>query len=169
MRSFKAVAVDQSSGEQRTIPLRQYVESVVLAMHHELRHTKLTVTVLCPDDLRIRSYPGAFSQIVINLINNSRIHAFEPEQPGQVILEFSTPDERLHFCYRDNGKGMDESCRHRLFEPFFTTRRDLGGSGLGMAIVYNLVTQTLGGTISCQSTPGCGIVLTMDFPLNRQP
>ncbi|MBF0185083.1 MAG: response regulator [Magnetococcales bacterium] len=168
VRSFKSVAVDQSSGEQRTILLRQYLESVVLALHHELRHTRLTVTVLCPDDLQLRSYPGAFSQIVINLINNSRIHGFDAGQSGQIVLEFSVREERLHFIYRDNGKGMQEEDRRKIFDPFFTTRRDLGGSGLGMAVVYNLVTQTLGGTISCQSAPGCGIVLEMEMPLKRE-
>ncbi|WP_130470940.1 response regulator [Candidatus Magnetaquicoccus inordinatus] len=167
VRSFKAVAVDQSSGEQRNLHLRSYLESVILALHHELRHTRLTITVLCPPDLHLRSYPGAIAQIVINLIHNSRQHGFPDNEAGQIILEFTVQEERLHFLYRDNGKGMEESCRRRIFEPFFTTRRDLGGSGLGMAIVYNLVTQTLGGSISCQSAPGCGIVLQMEFPINH--
>ncbi|GAB0057838.1 Sensor histidine kinase RcsC [Candidatus Magnetaquicoccaceae bacterium FCR-1] len=167
VRSFKSVAVDQSSDKLRTFKLRAYVESSVLTLHHELRHTQLLVAVVCPDDLEIRSHPGAFSQIILNLINNSRIHAFDPDQAGQITMEFQVEGDRLIFIYRDNGKGMTEEVSNRIFEPFFTTRRDLGGSGLGMHIVYNLATQSLGGTISCQSAPGCGITIQMEIPLLR--
>ncbi|MBF0110113.1 MAG: PAS domain S-box protein [Magnetococcales bacterium] len=165
VRSFKAVAVDQSSEKPRLFKVREYVESSVLTLHHHLKNSKLTVFVICDDSLEVRSHPGAFSQIVINLVNNSRIHAFDPDRPGRITMEISSVEKRLHFIYRDDGKGMDEETRNRIFEPFFTTRRDLGGSGLGMHIVYNLVTQTLGGTIVCQSSPGKGMSVHMDIPL----
>ncbi|MBF0154603.1 MAG: PAS domain S-box protein [Magnetococcales bacterium] len=165
--SFKSVAVDQSSEKLRTFKVRDYVESAVLTMHHELRHTKLMVAVSCTNDLEIRSHPGAFSQIVINLINNSLIHAFDSDEAGQITMDFQVFWDRLHFTYRDNGKGMSEESRSRIFEPFYTTRRDLGGSGLGMHIVYNLATQTLGGAISCQSAPGAGVTIHIDIPIMR--
>ncbi|MBF0163478.1 MAG: PAS domain S-box protein [Magnetococcales bacterium] len=165
VRSFKSVAVDQSSEELRVFKVRSYVESAVLTLQHELKHTHLTIEVICDDDLEIRSHPGAFSQIVINLISNSRIHAFGPDEVGTITLEFHVAGGRLEFVYRDNGKGMSEETRARIFEPFFTTRRDLGGSGLGMHIVYNLVTRTLGGTIFCQSKLGAGISVYMDMPI----
>ncbi|MBF0181739.1 MAG: PAS domain S-box protein [Magnetococcales bacterium] len=167
VRSFKSVAVDQSSEKLRTFKVREYVESAVLTLHHELRHTKLIVIVSCAMDLEVRSHPGAFSQIVINLINNSRIHAFAPDETGQITMEFQEVGDRLHFTYRDNGKGMSEETRSHIFEPFYTTRRDLGGSGLGMHIVYNLATRTLGGTIACQSAPGCGMSILIDIPMVR--
>ncbi|MBF0417703.1 MAG: PAS domain S-box protein [Magnetococcales bacterium] len=167
VRSFKSVAVDQSSDQLRTFKLRTYVESAVLTLHHELRHTKLVVAVVCPENLVIRSHPGAFSQIVLNLINNSRIHAFDPDQSGHISMEFVVEGDHLLFTYRDNGKGMSEEIRSHIFDPFFTTRRDLGGSGLGMHIVYNLATQTLGGNISCQSAPGSGMTIRIDMPLRR--
>ncbi|MBF0584219.1 MAG: PAS domain S-box protein [Magnetococcales bacterium] len=164
IRSFKSVAVDQSSEELRTFKVKEYVESVVLSLRHELKETRLRVEVICPPDLQIRSYPGLFSQIVINLINNSKIHAFEPNDAGQITIEITLQGDRLRFLYRDNGKGMSEEIRHRIFEPFFTTKREMGGSGLGMFIVYNLVTKTLGGTISCQSIPGQGMSVQIDVP-----
>ncbi|MBF0145083.1 MAG: PAS domain S-box protein [Magnetococcales bacterium] len=165
VRSFKSVAVDQSSEKLRQFNLREYVESAILTLHHELKPTRLVVVVVCANDLVIRSDPGAFSQIVINLINNSRIHAFDPGAEGRITLEFHTQKDRLHFFYCDNGKGMTDEVRAHVFEPFFTTRRDLGGSGLGMHIVYNLAVQTLGGGISCQSAPGCGMSIHIDMPL----
>ncbi|MBF0625357.1 MAG: PAS domain-containing sensor histidine kinase [Magnetococcales bacterium] len=167
VRSFKSVAVDQSSEKLRLFKVRDYVESAVLTLHHELRNTRIAVTVLCPHDLEIRSNPGALSQIVINLVNNSRIHAFGPEDAGQIVMEFTVEKERLHFLYRDNGCGMTEETCRRIFEPFYTTRRDLGGSGLGMHIVYNLATQTLGGSITCHSLPGNGMSVLIDMPLVR--
>ncbi|MBF0417516.1 MAG: HAMP domain-containing histidine kinase, partial [Magnetococcales bacterium] len=159
--------VDQSSEKARTFRLRDYVESTILTMHHDLRSCKLRIRIHCDENLVLNTDPGAISQIVINLINNSRIHAFEPDEAGEVILEFQAMGDRLHFTYRDNGKGMLEETRQRIFEPFYTTRRDLGGSGLGMHIVYNLATQSLGGSISCQSAPGCGITIQMEWPLIR--
>ncbi|MBF0310430.1 MAG: PAS domain S-box protein [Magnetococcales bacterium] len=167
VHSFKSVAVDQSSEKLRAFKVREYVESAVLTLHHELRNTRLGIMVICSNDLEIRSHPGALSQIVINLINNSRIHAFEPGEEGGIIMEFKAERERLRFSYCDDGRGMEEETRRRIFEPFYTTRRDLGGSGLGMHIVYNLVTQTLGGTITCQSAPGCGMCVEIEIPLQR--
>ncbi|MBF0109356.1 MAG: PAS domain S-box protein [Magnetococcales bacterium] len=165
VRSFKSVAVDQSNENLRTFRVREYVESTLLTIHHELRHTRLHIEILCDERLEIRCHPGALSQILINLIINSKVHAFAPDTPGEVILEFQAVGDRLRLIYRDNGKGMSEEVRQRIFEPFFTTRRDLGGSGLGMHIVYNLATRTLGGSISCQSAPGCGITVIIDIPL----
>lgn len=167
VRSFKSVAVDQSSERQRLFDVRECVESAVMTLHHELKLTKLTVDIFCTAAIEINGYPGALSQIVINLINNSRIHAFEPDEPGQIVMEWHVEANRLSFTYRDNGRGMSEEGCRRIFEPFYTTRRNLGGSGLGMYIVYNLATQTLGGTIACQSSPGCGITIRIDMPIEK--
>ncbi|MBF0308948.1 MAG: PAS domain S-box protein [Magnetococcales bacterium] len=168
MRSFKSVAVDQSSEQLRTFKLRAYVESAITTLHHRLKNTRISIMILCPQDLEIRSYPGAISQIVINLIENALLHAFPGDDYGLITLTFTRMGERLHFTYQDNGQGMTEEIRQRIFEPFFTTRRDHGGSGLGMHIVYNLVTSTFGGTISCQSSPNQGVTIQIDMPMHMR-
>ncbi|MBF0625358.1 MAG: CHASE domain-containing protein [Magnetococcales bacterium] len=165
VRSFKLVAVDQSSEKPRAFKVRECVEAAVLTLQHELRKTQLLVRVSCPHDLEIQGYPGAISQIVINLVNNSRLHAFGPEDQGTIGMEFSVDGDFLAFSYRDDGQGMPEEVLQRIFEPFYTTRRDLGGSGLGLHIVYNLVVQTLGGTIACHSAVGRGVHFSIRIPL----
>ncbi|MBF0308457.1 MAG: PAS domain S-box protein [Magnetococcales bacterium] len=165
VRSFKSVAVDQSSERLRTFRLREYVESTVLTMHHEFKNTKLSVLVQCEETLEIHSYPGVFSQIVINLFSNSLIHGFDPGEEGMIRIQMTVEGKHLRFTYQDDGHGMTEETCRRVFEPFYTTRRDRGGSGLGMHIVYNLVTQTLNGTISCQSSPGHGVNIVITMPL----
>jgi signal transduction histidine kinase len=95
---------------------------------------------------------------------NSMLHAFEPDQHGQLGIEIGRIDGAVVLTYRDNGKGMAPEVRRRIFEPFFTTKRGQGGSGLGLSIVYNLVTKTLGGTILCNSMPGAGTEFVITIP-----
>jgi predicted ATPase/signal transduction histidine kinase len=158
--SFKQVAVDQSSEEHRDFLVRTYMEHVLLSLRPELKRTRHRVSILGDPDLRIRSYPGALSQIITNLVMNSIIHAYGPEDAGEIRLAFHTDDDHIVVEYSDDGRGVDPAVLARIFDPFFTTRRDLGGSGLGLHIVYNLVTQRLGGTIRCDSAPGQGTRFT---------
>ncbi|MBF0108117.1 MAG: PAS domain S-box protein [Magnetococcales bacterium] len=169
VRSFKAVAVDQSSEQLRTFKVREYIESAILTLQHDLRQTRISVNVHCPEDLEMTSYPGALSQIVINLVGNSRIHGFKPGDDGTISMTVVTEAEWVHLTYRDNGQGMSEETCRRIFEPFYTTRRDHGGSGLGMHIVYNLVTQTLGGSISCGCPPQEGALFQLRMPRCVEP
>jgi signal transduction histidine kinase len=118
----------------------------------------------CDEDLELDSFPGAFSQIITNLVVNSLDHGFENQEDGHINLNFSTSNGYMIFTYSDDGQGMDESIRKKIFDPFFTTKRSSGGSGLGMHIVYNLVTQQLGGSIECQSEQGKGVEYIMSFP-----
>ncbi|MBF0133879.1 MAG: CHASE domain-containing protein [Magnetococcales bacterium] len=167
IRSFKSVAVDQSCESKRAFKVKQCVESTVTMLLHELKRTQLVIVVLCPDDLEIKSYPGALTQIILNLLNNSRIHGYPENSSGQIKIEFSSYNGNLLFTYQDNGRGMTEIERQRLYEPFFTTNRDHGGSGLGMHVVYNLVTQTLAGTITCVSSPGKGVLFKIVLPIHE--
>lgn len=167
VRSFKAVAVDQSDDMARTFKVKHCMESAVMALHHELHHTRLIVRIDCPEDLKICSYPRALSQIVINLINNSRIHGYAPNVEGRIIMKCTMVGDLLYFTYSDDGIGMSEEVAKRIFEPFVTTRRNQGGTGLGMHIVYNLVTQTLGGSITCCNSVGQGVHFLMQIPRNK--
>ena len=170
VRSFKQVAVDQTSEERRRFVLRSYLDDVLASLRPRLKRTSHTVTVRCPEGLEIDSFPGALAQVITNLLVNSLIHGFEEGVSGRIGFDLALDDEGwLLFGYFDDGRGMDEAVRTRIFEPFFTTARGQGGSGLGMHIVYNLVTRTLGGTIVCESAPGRGVRFTMRIPTGLEP
>ncbi|MEW5773179.1 MAG: ATP-binding protein [Thermodesulfobacteriota bacterium] len=168
VRSFKQVAVDQSSQERRTFNVAGYIGEILLSLRPTLKRTGHAVLVDCDPDLRIDSYPGAFSQILTNFIMNSLTHAFAEGAPGEIRIGVSAAGGVLTLVYSDNGRGMTPGERDKAFEPFFTTTRAKGGAGLGLSIVYNLATQTLGGQISCESEPGRGTTFTVAMPLNRE-
>jgi signal transduction histidine kinase len=165
IRSFKMVAADQVSEHRRVFNVKNYIDEVLLSLRPKLKKTGHRITVLCAPDLVIESYPGAFSQILTNFIVNSLVHGFDPEQAGEIRIEASRTDAVLELCYADNGKGMAPEIRDRVFEPFFTTARSQGSTGLGLHIVFNIVTRTLGGTIVCESLPGQGTSFRVTMPL----
>ncbi|MBF0460100.1 MAG: HAMP domain-containing histidine kinase [Magnetococcales bacterium] len=164
VRSFKQVAVDRTNEERRTFRLHEYIDHILLSLRPRLKKTQHTVTVECPETLEIDSYPGAFSQIISNLIVNSLLHGFQEHEAGKILFQVTRREGDILFCYSDNGRGMEEKDRLRVFEPFFTTARHRGGSGLGLHIVFNLVTQSLGGTICCISSPGQGTRYEISIP-----
>ncbi len=163
--TFKQVAVDQSSEEQRSFKLKDYISDTLLSMRPRLKKTKHTINVNCPEDLEFTSYPGAFSRIVTNLLMNSLIHGFDGIEKGEIVFDISIKDNYFLFRYSDNGKGIENEIRDKIFDPFFTTKRGQGGAGLGMHIVYNLVTQTLNGQIECFSKPGKGTEFLITIPI----
>ncbi|MBU0962139.1 MAG: HAMP domain-containing protein [Proteobacteria bacterium] len=165
IRSFKMVAVDQVSENRRTFNVKKYIDEVLLSLRPKIKKTRHRIEVLCDDDLMIESYPGAFSQILTNFIINSLVHAFDPVQAGEIRIEVSRSNGYLELHYRDNGKGMTAEIRDKVFEPFFTTARNQGSTGLGLHIVFNIVSRTLGGTITCQSTPGLGTSFHVAMPV----
>jgi len=164
VRSFKQVAVDQSSELPREVELHTYLDEILLSLHPILRKTGHQVSKRCPADLSVYTYAGAISQIVVNLLMNSIDHAFEGIEKGHITLHCESYDAEWLLLYRDDGNGMSEDVRQRVFEPFYTTRRGQGGSGLGMHIAYNLVTQLLGGSISLLSEPGLGMEVQIQLP-----
>lgn len=166
VQSFKKVAVDQSSEARRVFNLKRYTEEVLISLRPRIRKTQLQVELECPENIELNSYPGAFSQILTNLIVNSIMHAYEPDQSGTLRLSFSLEDQRVVFDYRDDGKGIDNTILGRIFDPFFTTKRGTGGSGLGLHILYNIVSGTLGGSVEVFSTVGMGTHFRLSMPLN---
>lgn len=165
VENFKQVAVDRSSERRREFDLKKYVEDVMSSLHAQVKTCAPEVSINCDDPIVIDSYPGTFSQIITHLVMNSLIHGFEGKSDGRIAFELSCSDTELLFRYRDNGKGMVMESVRQIFDPFFTTRRTSGGTGLGMHIVYNLVTQKLGGQIRCSSTEGSGVAFTIRVPL----
>ncbi|MCP4129728.1 MAG: hybrid sensor histidine kinase/response regulator [bacterium] len=165
--SFKQVAVDQSTEKERAFNIKDYLDEVLYSLSYKYTKQGHRVVLNCPDDIIIESYPGVFFQIITNLVMNSLIHGFEEREGGEMHIDISIEESELLFIYRDNGKGMDEDSLQKIFEPFYTTKRSSGGTGLGMHIVYNQVTQTLQGQIECKSDPGEGGVFTIRIPAKR--
>lgn len=164
IKSFKQVAVDQTSEERRQINLVEYVEDVLESLKPNLRRTKHEITTVGNRNLVIDTHPGALSQIITNLVMNSVIHAFDDDVVGHIQITVSESGDAVSLLYADDGKGMNEDVCSKIFEPFFTTNRGSGGSGLGMHILYNQVTQTLGGAIDLHSTPGRGTAFEITIP-----
>jgi signal transduction histidine kinase len=164
IRSFKQVAVDQSSGERRRFLLKTYLDEILRSLAPRLNRTGHSVTVECPDTLELDSWPGALAQVLTNLITNSLTHAFPDGRRGSIGIAVREDGDEVVLRYHDDGVGIAPDHLKRIYDPFFTTRRGAGGSGLGMHIVYNLVTQRLGGTITATSTVGDGAVFEVRFP-----
>ncbi|HAW91336.1 MULTISPECIES: sensor histidine kinase [unclassified Arsukibacterium] len=166
IQSFKAVAVDQSSEQRRNFILYDYLQQVLLSLRYELSDYDVKPDIKGDKILVLQSYPGSFSRILTNLVLNSLQHGFKTKQAQSIVIEYSIlSDGQLQIQYRDNGVGMSEAVLARIFEPFYTTAQQNGGSGLGLSIVYNLVTQQLKGSIICESQPDHGTTFTITLPV----
>ncbi|KAB2936235.1 MAG: PAS domain S-box protein [Candidatus Contendobacter sp.] len=162
---FKQVAVDQTSARRRRFDLRQTVEELLAALQPQFKRTAHRIALDIPPGLELDSYPGPLEQVLANLVGNSLAHGFAGVEAGRIQLRAQALDPtQLILRYADNGIGIPPAILNRIFEPFFTTRLGQGGSGLGLYIVYNLVTGVLGGTIRVHSQPGQGTVFTLALP-----
>ncbi len=167
VQSFKRTSVDQISEQERDYDMSEVIEDVRRSLHNVFKRTRIAIHVDCPDGLRLRGPAGAVEQILTNLFMNSYYHAFdEGARPGAIHLGASLEAGNARLVYEDDGAGMNGETRAKLFEPFHTTRRGKGGSGLGLYIVHSLATLKLGGTITCDSEPGRGTRFTLVFPGN---
>ena len=164
--SFKQVAVDQSSENNRVFSFAKLMDEILMSMRPKLKKVNHLINVNCADNLVVESKAGPINQIMINLIMNSIIHGFEDVNKGQIDITIeSVDDTKVSIEFKDNGKGIPEHLRKRIFDPFVTTKRGQGGSGLGMHLVYNLVTQALKGSISIISEEGKGVQFRILFPV----
>ncbi len=165
IRGFKQVAVDQASEALRSIDLKRYLLVVIESFGPELKKGGHRIEVDCAEGIEIETFPGLLAQILSNLIVNSVRHGFGPERAGgRIGIRASLKDGVVTLVYRDDGRGMSADVLNRAFEPFFTTARGQGGSGLGLSIVYNLVVHKLRGKLRCESAPGEGMAMTVEFP-----
>lgn len=164
VHSFKQIAVDQSSGQRRSFYLAEYLDEILLSLKPRLKQGSCKVRVECPTDIQMDSFPGALSQVITNLIMNSLLHAFEGRTGGTIGIEAASDGDDVVLNVTDDGVGMAAADLNRFFDPFFTTKRGSGGTGLGAHIVYNQVTNVLGGAIRASSTPGAGLQVQMRLP-----
>lgn len=163
VKSFKQVSIDNMTEQKRTFNFLEYLNDIVRSMGPKIRVRKVDVVIDCPPDIELNSYPSAYYQIINNFLNNSLLHAFEEEDNGSMTIKAFIKDGIFHIIYSDNGKGIPPQNVSRIFEPFFTTHMQQG-SGLGMHIVYNIITQKLGGEISLESKLGEGVRFTITIP-----
>ena len=164
--AFKLVSVDQSSEQRRSFNLKDYLQEILLSLKPKLKKTRHLININCPDDLLMDSYPGCYYQIITNLIFNSLIHGFEGTDKGTIDIDVTRKGDSIRLFYRDNGSGIPSGFERKLFEPFVTTKRNQGCSGLGMHIAFNLVTQLLQGEIYCQQETRKGACFILDLPVN---
>jgi signal transduction histidine kinase len=166
VKSFKQVAVDQSTEDRRQIDLAEYLDEILTSLQPRLRKTSHVVHIECAPSLRINTFPGALYQVITNLLMNSLAHGFEKKEAGTIRISAGIAEGEVKLEYRDDGQGMSEEVRRRVFEPFFTTKRGQGGSGLGMHILFNLVTRLLGGSVRCESAVDQGVRFDIRFPVD---
>jgi signal transduction histidine kinase/ligand-binding sensor domain-containing protein len=164
VQSFKQVSADQSTAQQRKFFLRSYTEDVIRSLYPELKERKIHIDLVIDEKFELDSFPGAFSQIITNLVLNSLTHGFDEEERGNIEIKANLDKNKLILEYSDNGKGISPGHVDKIFEPFFTTNKQIG-LGLGMHIVYNLVTQKLNGTIHCSSELDKGTSFRIEVPV----
>jgi PAS domain S-box-containing protein len=166
--SFKQVAVDRTSEDYRQINLSNYVQEIFLSLTPKLKNTQITTRLDIDETIELTTDPGALAQVVTNLVMNSLTHAFKLGEKGTISISCDHLDDGYQMLYRDDGCGMTEDVAANIYEPFFTTRRGEGGSGLGMNIVFNLVTQRMQGKIKCVTSPGHGSEFHIFFPKDHK-
>jgi PAS domain S-box-containing protein len=165
IQSFKQVAADRNYSDQRTFDLGDLTEQVVMSLRPGLRKHHLALNVDCQPNLSMNSYPGPYGQVLTNLFLNAVAHAFPDGRPGAVDIQVrESGKDNVEIIFSDDGCGMSLDVRRRAFDPFFTTRRDQGGTGLGLHIVYSIVTNRLGGRLELDSEPGKGTRIQIILP-----
>lgn len=160
IQSFKKVSVDQTIDEQRMIELKGYLQDIVNSLKNELKQKDVKVSVNAEEEIYSYCYTGALYQIILNLIMNSLKHGFDGKDTGNIEIDikrnwhehYGIKGPNISLIYKDDGVGISKNDLKKIYDPFFTTKRNQGGSGLGLNIVYNLVNRRLNGTIICESS-----------------
>jgi signal transduction histidine kinase len=164
VHSFKQVAVDRSHADRRQFDLRESTDQIVASLRPVLKKSQIALTIDVPPGIVMDSYPGSYGQVLTNLFLNSVIHAFPDGRAGSVIVEARQSRDGVDIFVSDDGVGMSEEIQRRALDPFFTTRRNEGGTGLGLHIIFNLVTQQLGGRLTFESRLGWGTRFRISIP-----
>jgi len=165
IQSFKQVAVDRSHAERRIFNLSEATDQIIASLRPALKKASITLSVEVPQSLVIDGYPGAYGQILTNLFLNAANHAFPDRRSGAIAISAKPrASDDVEIIFSDNGVGMTPDVQRQAFDPFFTTRRNEGGTGLGLHIVYNLVTQQLGGRMMLDSRLGQGTTFRIIMP-----
>jgi signal transduction histidine kinase len=170
IQSFKQVAADRNVSDRRRFDLGEVTEQVIKGLQYGLRGHNLTVNVECEPNLVMDSFPGPYGQVLTNLILNAVTHAFPDGARGLIHIATQASDKaNVEVLFSDDGCGMSPEVKRQVFDPFFTTRRDQGSTGLGLHIVHNIVTNRLGGRINLETKPGAGTKIRIIVPREAPP
>ncbi|WP_133153803.1 HAMP domain-containing sensor histidine kinase, partial [Vibrio sp. 10N.261.55.A7] len=166
VKDFKRTAVDQVSEARTQFEVKQVLEALIASLHPETRRVPVTPTIEGDPLISMNSLPGVLTQIVSNLVMNSINHAFEDVDDAAISIAFCLVDTNIVLEYKDNGIGVPSELHQKIFEPFFTSKRGKGGSGLGLNLVFNLIKQKLNGDLVFESQPGEGVKFVITLPQN---
>ncbi|MEA2882726.1 MAG: hypothetical protein QOH32_1982 [Bradyrhizobium sp.] len=165
IQSFKQVAVDRSHAERRQFSLGEATDQIIASLRPVLKRSPISLSVDVPEGLVVDGFPGSYGQILTNLFLNAANHAFPAGRSGAISISARPRgSDDIEIIFADNGAGMTPDVQRQAFDPFFTTRRNEGGTGLGLHIVYNLVTQQLGGRMMLESRLGQGTTFRIIMP-----
>jgi signal transduction histidine kinase len=165
IQSFKQVAVDRSHAERRQFSLSEATDQIIASLRPVLKRSPITLSIDVPEGLVVDGFPGSYGQILTNLFLNAANHAFPDGRSGAITISAKPRgNDDIEIIFADNGAGMTPDVQRQAFDPFFTTRRNEGGTGLGLHIVYNLVTQQLGGRMMLESRLGQGTTFRIIMP-----
>ncbi|WDE11761.1 YfiR/HmsC family protein [Thalassomonas haliotis] len=165
LNNFKQVAADQVVGEAREINLHHYIEEVMSTLFAEMKKYQVQYQFSGDTQACITTIPGAFAQVLTNLVTNSLKHGFEHKNSGVIAIRLEKlAAGGVKLIYQDDGHGMSQEVQKNIYEPFFTTKRNMGGTGLGMNIVYNIISKNLAGEITIKSAPEQGVTFTIILP-----
>ncbi len=164
IQSFKRVSIDQTSEVKREFELYEYLNEIITSLHNKIKHTKVNVINEVDKGIVLDSYAGSFVQIFTNFIMNSLIHGFKKDEKGNIKITATQDEKYVYIDYSDNGAGISSENIKKIYEPFFTTKADEGGSGLGMQIIRDLIINQLQGTIKVKSEIGDGVLFNIVLP-----
>eukprot|EP01030_Chromulinospumella_sphaerica_P013957 gene13957-13745_t len=165
--NFKQVAVDQTSSQRRSFLLAEVVAGNVLTLQPTIKRTPFVIQQRIPDDIMMESYPGPLGQVLTNLVNNAILHGYDGRNVGLIDISASQNGQGwVTLSVEDHGVGIKKDDLARIFDPFFTTKLGVGGSGLGLHIVHNIVVEILGGSIDVVSELGGGTRFTLTLPIS---
>lgn len=165
--NFKQISADHQNMEWRSFNLHEVIKNVVISFGIDLRNANVSLEFLCKEELEIKSYPGAVVHIISNLIRNALVHGFEGREEGHIRLEVFEFEDSVSIMIQDDGIGMDQNTLNHIYDPFFTTKRSRGGTGLGLNIVHNMITNVLQGSVTCESELGQGTCFRVSLPKQR--
>jgi len=165
LQDFKNVAIPQLSGHKEHFDLTQLITQVANTLSPFFKNTDIQLLLNLPPKLEINSHPGIFAQIIMNLVTNSLKHGFlNTPKAGTIIIQLTEHPHHFNLIYQDDGVGIKADLLPHIFEPFFSTAKQKGGSGLGLSIVQHLVVKQLGGQIQCKSEANAGVFFDIKIP-----
>lgn len=164
LHSFKQVAADQAIEDRRELNLADWLDDLLKSLRALKRSGRHALAVECPSDIVLDTFPGILAQVVTNAVKNAIEHGLHDRDGGRVTIAAQRLGDGIELSIADNGCGIGAANRGRVFDPFFTTARARGGTGLGLHIVHNLVVNRLHGRVELQSNPGAGTILRLWLP-----